>query len=206
MQLRFTTRLSSEEYVSERGWEQATLDRCPEHPEGGCGFARHTPYERKTPPGTLVARWYCPAGHQTYSLLPDCLASRLPGSLAEVEGVVREVEAGGTFEAAAAKLRPDIELQGALRWLRRRVAQSSAAARAVIGLLPERLAGCAPTLTSIAAALDVPCALIALREIARAWLASLPPSLGFGPRPTPRWSRPTPIQQQTGPPPPPSPR
>jgi hypothetical protein len=67
-------------------------------PNGGCGFARHgTYYARGTPPGTEIARWYCLTGHCTFSLLPDCLAARLPGTLAEVESVVRAVEQAPTF-------------------------------------------------------------------------------------------------------------
>ena len=63
-----------------------------------------------------ISRWYCPTGHTTFSLLPDCLASRLPGSLDEVEQVVAIVEAkvaaGESIEKAAEKIRPDIELPG----------------------------------------------------------------------------------------------
>ncbi|HEY3357207.1 MAG TPA: hypothetical protein VGQ83_28415 [Polyangia bacterium] len=55
-----------------------------------------------------VARWYCPTAQTTWSLLPDCLASRLSSDLAEVEQVVARVEAGPSVEAAAAALRPDI--------------------------------------------------------------------------------------------------
>ena len=206
MQLRLETGLTSDEYVSERGWEKATLDRCPVHHEGGCGFARHTAYERKSPPGTRIPRWYCPQAHQTFSLLPNFLAARLPGALADVDAVVREYEAARdrevepalTWEAAAAELRPDIEVQGALRWLRRRVVPVHAAVRALIGLMPDLFAGCAPTLTSLSARLRVPCVLVALREIAEQWLGRLPPSLGFGPRPARRWRRSTALQQDSG--------
>jgi len=87
VQLRFATGLTSEECVKQNGWLLATLQRCPRHPEGGCGFARHTPYARVEPPGTLIARYYCPKDHVTFSLLPDCLAARLSSTLAEVEKV-----------------------------------------------------------------------------------------------------------------------
>jgi hypothetical protein len=40
-----------------------------------------------------VARWYCPTGHTTFSLLPDCLASRLSGTLDADEEVVAAVDA-----------------------------------------------------------------------------------------------------------------
>lgn len=202
VQLRLQKWLSSDEYVSERGWENATLKDCPAHPQGGCGFARHTPYPRVTPPGIRVARWYCPQAHQTFSLLPTFLSSRLPGLLADVDAVVRTAEAarlqGQSWEEIAADLRPDIGLQGALRWLRRRLALVHASARAIIGLLPDRLAGSAPTLTSIAVRLGVSPVLIALREIAEDSLPRLPPPLGFGPRPASRWHRPRPLQHDSG--------
>ena len=55
---------------------------------GGCGFARHGTYPRKTPPGMRVTRYYCPTAHETFSLLPDCLASRFPSDLDDLERVV----------------------------------------------------------------------------------------------------------------------
>ena len=74
--------LTGEQYViSGEAWREARLGRCPNHPGGRCSFARHGVYERKTPTGTLIARWYCRESHQTFSLLPDCLAARLPGTL-----------------------------------------------------------------------------------------------------------------------------
>jgi hypothetical protein len=88
VQLRFECSLTGGEYVNQRAWREASLPRCPLHPKGGCGFARHGTYKRISPPGTLIARWYCPQGHRTFSLLPDCLAARLTGTLAEVESVV----------------------------------------------------------------------------------------------------------------------
>ena len=77
MQLRHDCQLTSEEYVKQEAWKSASLQRCPKHPAGGCGFARHTAYARVEPPGMHIARWYCPEAHVTFSLLPDCLASRL---------------------------------------------------------------------------------------------------------------------------------
>ena len=53
---------------------------------------RHGTYPRLSPPGARIARWRCRQGHCTFSLLPDCLAARLPGDLAEVEAVVGAVE------------------------------------------------------------------------------------------------------------------
>ena len=77
VQLRFETGLAGAEYVTRELWRRAILPRCPLHPRGGCSLARHGSYARKRPAGTRIARWYCPQGHCTFSLLPDYLAARL---------------------------------------------------------------------------------------------------------------------------------
>ena len=202
MQLRFATGLTSEDYVTQAGWLTATLERCPLHPEGGCGIARHTPYERVSPPGCKVARWYCRLGHTTFSLLPDFLCSRLTGTLEEVEGVVAAAEAARTQEEGSEELRPDAELPGALRWLRRRVRAVHAGLAAAIGLLPGILAGCKPTVTSIRTALGAAIVLVRLRSEVGLQLAALPPPLGLGPRPARRRRPASAVQQETGPDPP----
>lgn len=202
MQVRFATGLTSEDYVSQKGWLAARLERCPFHPEGGCGYASHGTYERIDPPGCLIARWYCRTAHATISLLPDFLCSRLTGTLEEVEAVVATADAASTREAASEELRPDIELPGALRWLRRRTRLVHAGLAAVIGLLPGLLAGCKPTVTSVRSALGAEIALVCLRERVAPHLAALPPPLGFGPRPARRTPSPTALQQETGPDPP----
>jgi hypothetical protein len=181
VQLRFSTSVTGEEYVSQKLWLDASLPRCPLHPKGGCGFARHGTYERLSPPGTLIARWYCPQGHRTFSLLPDCLAARLPGTLAEVEAVVTAVEQAKSLEAACANLRLDIGLPGVLRWVRRRVKTIQASLNTLKGLMPERFAGCEPRLDAFAERLGVDGVLPALRQIAAPYLAVLPAPLGFGP-------------------------
>jgi len=181
VQLRFSTGVTGEEYVSQELWRNASLTRCPLHPKGGCGFARHGTYERLSPPGTRIARWYCPQGHRTFSLLPDCLAARLPGTLAEVEEVVGGVEQAESQEAACAHLRLDIELPGVLRWVRRRVQAIHGLLNTLKGLLPERFAGCGPRLGAFAERLGVDAVLPALRQIAAPYLALLPAPLGFGP-------------------------
>ena len=121
MQLRFATTLSAQQYVRQQAWKYAQLDNCPLHPKGGCGFARHGTYARKSPQGMKIARWYCRKACQTFSLLPDCLASRLSGTLVEVEDVIDKVENSPSQEAAAQNMRIDIEFAGVLRWIRRRL-------------------------------------------------------------------------------------
>ena len=185
MQLRFACEHTGEEYVKQEAWRDASLPRCPLHPKGGCGFARHGTYERVSPPGTLIARWYCPAGHRTFSLLPDCLAARLSGTLAEVEAVVRAVEQATNLEGACQVLRLDIELPGALRWVRRRVQAVHASLHLLRGLLPELFATCPATLTAFSAQLGVGHVLRVLRHIGAAFLQRLPAPLGFVPLRTP---------------------
>lgn len=205
MQLRQQTALTSEDYVRQEGWRQASLDRCPLHPRGGCGFARHGTYTRVEPPGTQIPRWYCPTGHTTFSLLPDCLTSRLSGSLDEVEQVVATVEAkvaaGESIEKAAEKIRPDIELPGAVRWVRRRLGAVRMALLALVTLLPGQL-GNEPRLGEVRKVLGTEHALMRLREIGSAYLGTLAPPFGFGPRPRRRWRKRRHCQQGTGPDPP----
>jgi hypothetical protein len=202
VQLRFQCNLTGEEYVSQQAWRNASLTRCPLHPNGGCGFARHGIYERRSPPGTFIARWYCPRGHRTFSLLPDCLAARLPGTLAEVEAVVGAVEQAESVEAACSELRLEIELPGVLRWVRRRVQAIQASLNTLKGLLPELFGGCVPRLGVFAERLGVIDVLPALRRIAAPYLRSLPVPHGFCPR-CPRSGEPDrAFQHSVGPDPP----
>lgn len=203
VQVRLATGLTSEEYVRQEAWRFARLERCPFHPEGGCGFASHGTYERVEPPGCLVARMYCREAHATISLLPDFLCSRLTGTLDEVEAAVATAEGASSQEAASEALRPEVELPGALRWVRRRRRLVRAGLSAVIGLLPGLLAGREPTVNSIRSALAAEIALVCLRDVAAPHLAALPPPLGFGPRPARRRPSPTASQQEVGPDPPP---
>ena len=130
--------------------------------------------------GTRIARWYCPESHTTFSLLPDCLAARLPGTLAEVEDAVARAEDGASVAAAARTLRAGrSEPAGAMRWLRCRIRLVARALTAVRGLLPERFLGCAATVPAFRAHLGTDAALAWLREIAAPQLRALPTPLGF---------------------------
>ena len=179
MQLRYKTDFTSEQYVSQQAWRDASLAACPAHPGGGCSFARHGTYARLRPPGTRIARWYCRQAHCTFSLLPDCLAARLSGSLEEVEAAVVAVEEASSVEAAADRLRPNIDLPGALRWTRHRLGPVHRALRLLIALLPELLLGCPPTVQGFRARLGTEAVLRRLRAIAAVHLPGLPPPLGF---------------------------
>lgn len=180
VQLRFETGLTGADYVTREAWREARLSCCPLHPRGGCGFSRHGTYERKTPAGTLIARWYCPQAHRTFSLLPDHLAARFPGTLSEIERVVVTVEHAKSVETAADALRSDpVTLTSAVRWVRRRVAPVRALLSIVVGLFPQPLLGCAPTIAALRARLACPQVLMALREHAKAHLQALARPLGF---------------------------
>lgn len=196
--MRFATELSAEEYVRQEAWKDARLESCPLHPKGGCGFSRNGTYKRKSPEGTKIARFYCPRGHKTFSLLPDCLASRLSGSLDEVEAVIVEVENSTSQEAAADNLRLDIELPGVLRWMRRRVVLVRVALSILIELLPCLFAGCTPSISSFRSALCLEPILPELRGRASSYLNILPPPVGFGPHPEKKKFKKNHFQHKTG--------
>jgi hypothetical protein len=180
VQLRFQTEPTGADYVTGEGWRLASLERCPLHAQGDCDFARHGVYKRKSPPGTLIARWYCPKGHRTFSLLPDHLAARFPGTLSEIEQVVATVEQAKSVEAAANALRRDpVMLPSAIRWVRRRLRLVRALLTIVVGLLPQGLLGCSPTVSALRTRLACPQLLVALRARASAHLQALARPLGF---------------------------
>ncbi|MPZ32327.1 MAG: hypothetical protein GEV13_15235, partial [Rhodospirillales bacterium] len=122
VQLPLRTSSSVDAYIRNQEWRDARLAGCPLHPSGGCSFARHGSYARATPQGLRIARWYCPQGRRTFSLLPDFLAARLPGLLASIEESVTVASSAKSMEAAADALRGlNVTLPSAVRWLRRRV-------------------------------------------------------------------------------------
>jgi hypothetical protein len=128
-----------------------------------------------------IARYYCPTARETFSLLPDCLASHFPGELAAVEAVVATAEASRSVEAAADVLRPDITLPAAVRWIRRRLTPVRRALLAIVTLLPDLFTGDA-RLAAVRLALATPSALVALRTQVAPHLTTLPAPLGFHPR------------------------
>ena len=199
MQLRLRTGLTGEQYVTAQGWRDATLAHCPHHPGGGCSLARHGTYTRKTPPGTCIARWYCPESHTTFSLLPDCLAARLPGTLAELEDAVVAAERATSLAAAADTVRRDpIELPGAMRWLQRRIRLVRRALAQARSLLPEHLASCPATVLAFRGRLGTDAALVWLREMATPQLPALPTPLGYAHHPIAPGHPVLPFQQRMG--------
>src|SRR4051812_1432250 len=173
MQIPLHTASSVETYVRNHEWRTVRLDACPLHPSGGCSFARHGSYPRLTPQGVRIARWYCPQGHRTFSLLPDFLAARMPGLLDTVEDSVAVAGSARSLEAAADRLRgPDITLPSAVRWLLRRVRAVRTGLDAVARLVPDPPAGSMDP--------NRPHGLVQLRRaLAPAVLADIPAPLGF---------------------------
>lgn len=169
MQISMRTSSSAEVYISTREWRLAELPACPLHPSGGCGIARHGSYARAQPPGIRVARWYCPKGHRTFSLLPRFLAARLPGLLVDVEETIFVAARSPSIEAAAASMRDlEISLRSAVRWLRRR-------------LLPVRRAIRTLSEADTTVALVIDAGFLTRLRLALddRVLADLPPPLGF---------------------------
>ena len=143
--------------------------------------------------------------------MPDFLASRLPGTLDEIEAAVVTAEAAPTLAEAADMVRPPeswescddgssdededaevrdpITLEATTRWLRRRMKMVTVTLVAVAGLLPELFAGCELTLSGLRQHLGTSSVLVQLREIAADHLRVLPPPVGFGPRARPRKNR-----------------
>jgi len=198
MQLRFATNISVEQYIQQEAWKYAELDQCPLHPEGGCKLARHGTYSRKFPDGAKIARWYCSDGRTTFGLLPDCLSSRLPGTLIEVETVINQIESAPSQEAAADNIRLDISLPSVLRWMRRRLWPIRLTLILLIELLPSLPDDCKPTFSAFRSALGIEFVLPHLRMLASPHLDILPPPLGFGPRPKAHKSKKSRFQHKTG--------
>ena len=206
VQLRYETGLTGEQYVRAQAWRDARLARCPNHPHGNCSLARHGTYTRKTPRGTHIARWYCRDSHTTFSLLPDCLAARLPGELDEVEAVVAHAEQAPSLAAAADALRRDaVELPGAMRWVARRVLLVHHVLTIIIGLLPEHFARCVAEMGAVRTRLGTDCALRTLRVLTAEQLHALPAPLGFQPHRLGTTNRSRAHQHNMGPDPPPTP-
>ena len=184
MQLRYDTQLTVAEYLSTKAWEKATLSSCPNHPKGGCSLARHGTYTRKCGRGRIahIARWYCADSHTTFSLLPDCLAARQPGSLKQLEQIAVAIEQNQEPLEAMQRFRDNayyVDPAAQLRWQRRQLPALQRVLVTVCGLLPDLFAGCPPDVLPMRAAVDAPWLLPALREHCAEHLHGLPTPLGF---------------------------
>jgi hypothetical protein len=138
--------------------------------------------------------------------LPDFLASRLSGTLGEVEEAVAAAEGAASREVAAERVRPAVAadavtLPAALRWLRRRLGAVRAGLVAAVTLVPA-LAECQPTLGAVRERLGVSGALVALRSAAASHLGAMPAPVGFRARWRGRRASRAPTPHETGPDPP----
>ena len=136
----------------------------------------------------------------TFSALPDCMAARVAGSLDEVEQVALLAESKGV-EAAAQDLRTEIDLPGAMRWIRRRRDAVRVGLLALITALPGRL-GTISRIQAVRTVLESERALVALREIGADHLQALSYPLGFRRPRHLRARRDLVTQHETGPDPP----
>ena len=184
VQVRYATDLTSEEYVRREAWSEARLSTCPFGNEP-CGAVGHGTYGRVCPPGTRVARLWCERCGVSIGLLPDCLASRVSGTLERIEDVALEVEEGRGVERTANEKRPDaIELPGAVRWVRRRSRWVREIVTIIVTLVGDELKGCAPKIVAVRECLGLEDGLLQhLRELAQRHLHALPPPLGLVPSP-----------------------
>lgn len=127
-----------------------------------------------------MARFYCPKSHTTISLLPEFLAARLPGTLDELEHAVVAMETADSQERATESVRTDINMSGALRWLRRRQRAVRAAMLALLGVLGGTDLPCRqPEVTAWREALGTDHALLALRRLGAEHMQRIPAPLGL---------------------------
>ena len=177
---------TSDRYIADRAWIGATLQACPFHPEGGCGVVGHGSYPRVSPPGMRIPRFLCPVAKRTISLLPEFMACKLTGTLAELEEAVTVAEEARTQADAIRVLRPDdvvssVVLSSAKRWLRRRRRWVEKTLKAAVTLLALDIR--TPlTLAKIREHLAIDAVLLGLRRKMARQIQALAAPVGFGQR------------------------
>jgi len=183
-QVRYNTDLAVEEYISREAWWNASPPACPFHRQGSCQLRPHGSYARKIPEGVRVRRFRCPQSGQTVSLLPNCLAAHLAGTLAEVEHVVREAVRPGFPRGGWKRLHPSSYLgtAGGRRWVGRRIERVQCCLTLLTTLLPDRYGLLEPTVEAFGTALGTAAVLVKLRAVAATELAVLPAPVGFSRR------------------------
>ena len=161
------------------------------HPEGGCSFCRWGTYFRLVPLECEIARFYCRESRTTFSVLPDCLAARMPGTVQQLEQASLAVEQGkkqGPLEVQAQKLRTTshhgepIEPRSAVRWMMRRHHAVTLCLTVLITLMPQVFGSCVPTLASVGAKLSGvwgQCVLMGIRHVAQGLLDKIPSPVGY---------------------------
>lgn len=204
VQLRSDTKLTVEQYISQKAWLSATLPSCPVHGRG-CQPIGNGYYWRKYPQPLAVARFYCERARTTFSLLPDFLSSRYRGTLAEFEEVCVLAESGDCLTVAntlrSIEVAATISAPSAERWVKRRLVLFEITVLALLGVLAEALEGVRHA-TELRQRLACPQALVALRALCAQNLAAFPPPLGFGPWPSRQPQKPLGRPHTMGPEPP----
>lgn len=180
------TKLSDAEYVREKGWLREEMTMCPLHPGRGCRARKHGSYGRVSPEGCRVARFYCARAKVTFSVLPDFLCSRFPGTMLALEAAVTVVENSLTRAEATEALRPAeaenaVTLTSAKRWVARRVLCVRAALCAAVTLLP-KLFGCKPLVGAVRARVGLQSALVWIRQAGLKAQVAITTPVGFSPR------------------------
>ncbi|MDM8517227.1 hypothetical protein QUF76_13580 [Desulfobacterales bacterium HSG16] len=158
-----------------QGWEDAgkMVRKCLIHPDRNCKISYNGTYKRKFPFGTLITRFLCHTEGVTFSLLPDCFSSRMPGTLIEVEEIVLAAESEPSIYSAAKALPKHIEFMGAYRWIQRRVNFVRASLLMLIEIFPDLFGDCSPTIASFQLILGKGKVLTSLRNIAEGKLHRL---------------------------------
>jgi len=202
VQVRLRIALTSEQYVSQQAWREASLPCCPFGQER-CRAVGHGSYGRKTPPGMRVARVRCKPCEVTIGLLPDFLASRVSGTLDEFEQVASAADQAVSQWQVAEQTRPyEGAFESAVKWVRYRIQTVRELLRSAVGLVRE-LFGCEPTLGTVRDRLGVDGGVLrALRALCEVHLESLAAPLGLVPRPDAVNQRKRRHPQSTGPDPP----
>jgi len=185
-------------------WKIISISCCPIHPDSDCAFSHHGTYLRVIPEGTKIVRFFCHTEKITFSLLPDCFSSRLPGTLVDLEtvvfmqetalckagcespSIVENIMLPDTDPAAAAGIsgidQGLFDQATDFRWLKRRVEYVFTALSIVAGLFPETFGNCLPTLTAFRSVFGGGPVLVRLRGFAEAKIHEIPFPVGLNPR------------------------
>lgn len=184
MQLPYHTALSGSQYVIQKEWLNASLDCCPNHRKESCSFQRHGHYKRKTAHGyAWIVRYYCKDSHMTFSLLPDCFAARMPGTLDELEQTALLFEAGGSAQQVTDAVRENCQVEpgGKRRWSLRRLSVLLGCLTVLLPVLDFSFVRKPIQLSVLRDHLSTDRVLVELRRRCLNNLQKLPPPIGFRP-------------------------
>lgn len=209
MQFPLILDITIEQYIDQEIWKTVTVDYCLIHPDQNCRIRLHGSYPREYPKGARIARVLCCTKGITFSLLPDCLCSRVPGKLEEVEAVVSMIENAADIASSdeitldsisvtdldpgkevkeAEKTEMDVDLYDLIandpRRTHRRLNWVFNLLMMMITQFPEIFSGCRPTLSSFRSVLGDGPILVQLRILAGDKVHELPLPVGLNPHPS----------------------